>query len=435
LELTFQWGDGLFSNPNTYIDSNNTISMKASLELMGSFFVLTLATPLRIKSITPTTALNPETELSETLNTITKTRLTTLGDAYLALLCQKRTYGPWSNRDNAKGRTEVIIDSSLTPWTFGYRGIINSVGLGLLERVARAKIKTVADTTTEVPIAELEVAGLPRDSLKDQSITSMNIAFGINGVRTIYKALKYTAGLASHVRRQQELLDKLRRQAAEFNNTMSPPKDDWALDKVIETLKKGLPEVSVDVPAEGSRRQLKTLLGRISDRSSTTQPKYDVTPMVWVSDAFGSLSLVKDPSVFGEYYNVVNMGEKQTTAGRLAIGIDVQVNEFVVTDGGITSYYIDMAAPSPPNFTATIEAMVDNGQPIYRVTPTANSVQQINLLASELIALDSVLNIGEPANYMGYLAVGAEVMIDWNENSDGSYTPFMEQQLNLFKPL
>jgi len=26
-------------------------------------------------------------------------------------------------------------------------------------------------------------------------------------------------------------------------------------------------------------------------------------------------------------------------------------------------------------------------------------------------------------------------MIDWNENSDGSYTPFMEQQLNLFKPL
>lgn len=440
IRLTYQWDDGLFSNPNSHIDDNGDISMKASLEIMGQYFLLTLATPLRVKLLTPTTVVDPETGLSETLNNITKTRLTILGDAYLALLDQRETYGPWSNRDRAIGRTEVIIDSSLTPWLFGYRGITNSTGLNLLKQVALAKIKTVADTTLDAQTAELEVAGVPAINIGDQlqttgAITSIQIIFAINGIRTIYKALQYTTELSKYVRQQQDLLDRLRRQAAEFNNTMNPPKDDWELDKTIRTLKKELPEPPVDVPTEGNRRQLKTLLGRIASRSSTTQPKYNITPMAWISDAFGSLSLVRDPSIFGEYLNVVNMGEKQTTGGRLSIGTDVQVHEFAITDGGIVSYYIDVAVAKTPNFTATIAASVSNSQPIYQVTPVVSAVQQINLTSRESLALNAVLNIGEPANFKGYLAVGTEVMIYWNENGDGSFTPFMEQQVNLFKPL
>jgi hypothetical protein len=129
------------------------------------------------------------------------------------------------------------------------------------------------------------------------------------------------------------------------------------------------------------------------------------------------------------------MGEKQTAPGRLSVGTDVQVHEFSVTDGGIVSYYIDIAAPKPPSFSALIVSSVDNSQPIYKVTPTVNAVQTINLLSSELLALNAVTNIGEPPNYRGYLAVNTEVAINWNENSDGSYTPFIEQQLNLFQPL
>jgi len=516
IRLTYQWDDELFSNPNSYVDDNGDIAVKASLEIVDGFeemeywleqfiiyilglsnfstvgsalsgfllensdistvvrtdftrfiisvsgdiaaigegtliytdtvknrlsqnfrdqyFIITLATPLRIKALRQGTIINEETGQQETSDVITRTRLTEIDNAYLALLDQRKTYGPWSNRRNAIGRTEVIVDHSLTPWSFGYRGITNSTGSNLLNQTALAKIKTVADITMDAKTAELEIAGVPAINIGDQLqttgvITSINIVFAIAGVRTIYKSLQHTTELSKYLKQQQDLLDKLRRQAAEFNNTTQPPQDN------IGALKKELPEPPADVSTEGNRRELKNLLGRISARSSAAEPKYTITPMTWTSDAFGELTLTRDSRILGEYYNVVNMGEKQTAPGRLSVGTDVQVHEFSVTDGGIVSYYIDMAAPPPPSFTATITEFVSNSQPAYKVTPIFDSIQQINLLSTELLALNNVFNIGEPVNYRGYLAIGAEVMINWNENNDGSYTPFIEQQVNLFKPL
>jgi len=523
-KLTYQWDDELFSNPNSHIDDDNNISIKASVEIIDGFdemeywveqfivyllnldnftsissssnaflrsdaadgmsfvtrldfqrfvlsvsvtltriangtliytdsvrnslqkdfsdqyFVLTLATPLRVRTIQKTTVIDEETGTSEKVNIITKTRLKNLDSIYLALLDQRETYGPWLNRNNAIGRAEVIIDSSLTPWAFGYRGIINSAGMDMLEQIALAKIKTVADTTLDAKTAELEVTGVPAVNIGDQlhttgTITSINIIFSINGIRTVYRSLQYTTELSKFLRQQQELIDRLRRQAAEFNNTMQPTKDDWELDRVIRTLKKELPESPIDVSTEGNRRKVGDLLGRIYERSSSSEPKYNITPMKWVADIFGELTLVRNPAIFGNYLNVVNMGEKQTSPGRLPVGTDVQVNEFLITDGGIISYFIDIPAPIPPSFTATIIAYASSSQPRYQVSPVSNTVQQLNLLSSELIALNSVLNIGEPANYQGYLSIGAEVTISWNENNDGSYTPFIEQQVNLFKPI
>ncbi len=520
--FTYSWDDELYSNPNSYIDDENKISMKSSLEIVDGFvemefwleqfiiyllnesptnnisialalfisenpdmstvvkfdlirlvnsiknelkeiadgtliytdevknsfkegfsdqyYLLTLATPLRVRTIRKVSTLNTDTGQNEISDVITKTRLQTLGDTYLALLDQRETYGPWSNGNNSIGRTEVIIDSSLTPWAFGYRGITNSVGMDLLDIVALAKIKTVADLTLDAKTAELVVAGVPAVNIGDQlnttgAITSINITFDINGIRTTYKSLQYTNDLSKHLRRQQEILDNLRRQAAEFNNTLQPPQDAWETDRTIRTLKKELPESPVDISTEGNRRSSKQLLGRIFERSSTSEPKYNITPMAWVSDIFGELTLRRDPKVFGQYLRVVNMGENQQAAGRLLVGTDVEVKEFETTDGGITSYYIEVTAPTPPIFTATIIAVASSSQPSYKVKPTVNSIQQLNLLTSEILDLNSVMNIGEPANFQGYLSIGAEVSISWNENIDGSYTPFMEQQLNLFKPL
>lgn len=520
---TYQWDDELFTNPNSYIDEDNNIAMKASLEIIDGFaemefwmeqfiiyvlnldnfvatssalsifivehydemsatmrtdfrrfilsiaddiakiangtliytdsvkntfrkgfndqyFLLTLATPLRIKALRQETNVNEDTGQSETIDKITKTRATTLDETYLALLDQRITYGPWSNRINSVGRTEVIINPSLTPWMFGYRGINNTTGQELMNQVARAKIKTVTDTTMDAKTAELEVADVPAVNIGDQLqttgvITSIQISFSVNGVRTVYKSLQYTNDLSRYLRQQQDLLDRLRRQAAEFNNTLKPPKDDWEIDRALRALKKELPEPSTNVSTEGNRRQLRTLLGRIYERSSTKEPKYTVTPMKWVSDVFGELTLVRDPTVLGRYYDVVNMGEKQTAPGRLLIGTDVQIKEFSVTDGGIVSYYMDISAPKPSNFKAKIIRSVSNSDPIYEIEPIENDVQQLNLLSSELLALTAVTNIGEPDNYKGYLAVDTEVMVHWNENNDGSYTPYIEQQLNLFKPL
>ncbi|KKN98916.1 hypothetical protein LCGC14_0141610 [marine sediment metagenome] len=524
VKLNYQWDDELFSNPNSHIDKNGNISIKASSEIIDGFdemeywleqfiiyllnldddefislawalsqffllnpeisivvrldflrlinsnadtiiaiaegdliytdavknsiqegfsdqyFVLTLATPLRVRTITKETIINETTGFNEQSDVITKTRLTNIENAFLALLDQRETYGPWQNRQNSQGRTEVIIDSSLTPWSFGFRGIINSTGIDIMNEVALGRIKTVLDISLDAATAELEVAGLPAVNIGDQlqttgTITAIGIVFGINGIKTTYRSLQHTTELSKYLRQQQRLLDKLRRQAAEFNNTMQPIQDIWETDRVIRTLKKELPEPPVDVSTEGNRRQAGTLLGRIESRVSNTEPKYNITPMVWVADIFGELTLVRDPKVFGIYTRVVNMSEKQTSAGRLLVGTDVQVREFFTTDGGITSYYMEVSAPPPPSFSATINQVVSNSQPRYKVTPISNSVQQLHLLASELNALNSVLNIGEPENFTGYLSINSQVTINWNENDNGSYTPFIEQQVNFFKPL
>jgi len=410
----------------------DTVKNELSQDFHDEYFLLTLATPLRLKQLSQTVATDDE----EAEDVYTKTRLQSFDRAYLSLLDQRETYGPWTNRPTAVGRSEVIIDNSLTPWTFGYRGISTATGVTLMDRVARAKIKTVADVTMDAKTAELEVAGFPAINIGDQLqttgvITSINIVFAINGIRTTYKSLQYTTELSKHLRRQQDLLDTLRRQAAEFNNTTQPPKDE------IQALKKELPEPSTSVDGEGlGRRQPKTnLLGRINARVGGSEPKYNITPMAWISDAFGELSLVRDPKIFGTYLRVVNMGEPATAPGRLPVGTDVSVSEFSVTDGGIVSYYIDTAAPKPQTLTATIVQQLSNSRPTYKVTPLVNSVQQINLLSSELLALNNVLNLGEPTNFRGYIANGTEVTISWNENADGSFTPFMEQQLNLFSPI
>jgi hypothetical protein len=436
--LNYEWDDELFSNPNTHINDNNTICMKSSLEIVDTaqggdkYFLITTATPLRVQSSTEVT------EDSVTSTVTTKTRADNLGYLYLAVIDQRLTYGPWSNGNNAIGRADVLIDTSLTPWNFGYRGINDTIGLNLLDQVARAKIKTVADTVMDAKTVELEVAGLPQINLGDQlqttgAITSIQIVFAVNGVRTTYKSLQYTNDLSKHLRKQQDLLDLLRRQASEFNNKTDK---DLELDKAVRSLKNDIPDPPIDAGNEGqpTRRELRTLLGRVYARSSLDQPKYNVTPMAWSSDIFGELTLVRDPVVFGNYLNVVNMSEKQTAQGRLAVGTDVQIKEFAITDGGIVSYYMDISVSPTESFKATINLHVSNSQPTYKVTPVNNSVQEINLTDRERLSLNEVLNIGEPANFRGYIDTGTEVTINWNENSDGSFTPFMEQQLNLFLP-
>lgn len=433
--VSYEWGSELYSNPNTLI-SHNTVYMKASLEITtapngGEYFIITTATPLRV--LTSTTTKDDD---GNKVITVTRTRAESLRFLYLAVMDQRLTYGPWTNSNNAVGRADVVIDSSLTPWTFGYRGIGNTIGFDSMNRVARAKIKTVTDTTMDAKTVELEVAGLPKMNLGDQlqetgAITSIQIVFAINGVRTTYKSLQYTNDLSKHLRAQQDLLDSLRRRAAEFNNKTTK---DLELDRAVMSLKKDIPELPIGSEDDRARRELKTVLGRILESSHSEQPKYNITPMAWVSSKFGELSLVRDPKVLGNYYDVVNMSEKQTAQGRLAVGKDVQVQEFSVTDGGVVSYYIDVAVPKTAGFKATIDLRVSNSQPTYRVVPVENKVQELLLTEKEGLSLNEVLNIGEPANFRGYLDTGAEVMVNWNENSDGSFTPFIEQQVNLFLP-
>lgn len=456
--ISYQWDDTLISNPNTYVGPEprtnilhgRTIWIKATLEIVGSYFILTLASPLRVKKVvlTTETVTDPTTGDTQTINAekVREIRLDSLEKAWLSLLDQRITYGPWSNRlpqTSALGKVEVTIDTSLTPWNFGFHGITNTEGLDNMDRVATARVKTIADPTTDVDTLELQVANVPKINLGTQlnrtgTLTSLSVSFSTNGIITTYKSNQYTNELSKYQKYYQDLIDKLRRKAAEQNDRIQPFEDN------LDALKKELPEPPFDSPSESRDiQQIKqNVLGRIYERDTLDSPHYNLIPMAWVSDVFGSLTLVRDPSVFGNYLSVVNMGERQTAPGRLPVGTDVELRIFstrtIETQNGsgiIVSYYMDVPGPKPIEFVATIDAQSSSSQPRYSVTPIENSVQELVLLPTELIKLDDVPNIGESANFPGHISPGTQVTIRWNENSDGSFDPFIEQQLNLFKPL
>ena len=512
--ITFQWDDTLFSNPNTHVGPEprtnilhgRTIWVKATLEVVGSYFVLTLAAPLRIKRIilidtqqiinlmaqilTITKTIEPfnirvntiraiigqytgpstsqidkiieilndtETDVQkiaairaiaenpniQTGQTVTEeTRMDSLEQTWLALLDQRVTYGPWSSKNTSSGKgtpfigtslgkTEAIIDTSLVPWNFGYHGITNSQGITDMDKAANERIKIITDTTSESDTIELQVANVPKINVGTQlnktgALTSISVSFSTNGITTTYRSNQFNKNQNIQKRK--------------------PPGKQKPF-KEFDFNQKAIPAPTVDSPKESRAIQQpkEVLFGRIFARSSAFElrntPHYDLTPMKRVSN-FGTVTLERDTTKFGDYLSVINLGEKQTAPGRLPVGTDVEVSIFdenvLVTSQGngiIASYSINVPGPKPENFVATITQSNSNEHPTYKVTPIENVVQTLLLLNSEILALNDVTNIGEPANHRGFILPGTRVTVKWNENLDGSFTPFIEQQLNLFKPV
>jgi len=207
--INYQWDDTLFSNPNTHVGPEpntnilhgRTLWVKATLEVFGSYFVITLSAPLRIKKIinipasTQTTNSNvttttPATQVTE------ETRMDFLEKTWLALLDQRVTYGPWSNQLTSIGKTEVVIDNSLVPWNFGYHGITNSQGVEDMTKAANARIRSIVDTTSEVDSMELQVANVPKINIGTQlnktgALTSISVNLSVNGITTTYKSNQF----------------------------------------------------------------------------------------------------------------------------------------------------------------------------------------------------------------------------------------------------
>jgi len=441
---SYSWADSLFSNANTFITEDNTMYVKVTSEIIRSgsrsYLLLTVATPLRLKTVIE----------SDSGESTSEARASNINTAYIALLDKRKMYGPFYNLATTTskgkattGKSDIVIDSSLSPWMFGYRGITNEAGFDIMEDVARARLKTVTDTTFDADTFELEVADEPKAGIGNLvgsagAITNMQITFSMQGVRTMYRSRQFTTELSRHVKEHQELLNKLRRQAAMRNNTLNPPKDDFSIEAGVRALKKELPEPAIETGAGTGAEEETSFIGRIYAREgdstifSEGSPHYTITPMMWQTDSFGELSLVEDPSYIFRLFGVVNMAESQTAPGRLKIGTDVEVFIYSTTAGGVTSYYINSPAAAPSPFTAVVTAQLTGSQPRYSVESINPTVQSAELLTSELNKLSNVVNIGEPANHQGNMQVGQQVQIKWNEDTDGSYTPYIEQQYNAF---
>lgn len=446
--VNFSWSDKIYGDPNVHSQNENRdIFMKISVEAQEDYFIITLATPLRVK----------KTAVLDQQEQVVQTRAEFLQDLYLSVIDQRLQYGPWYDNKFktgklfiaspptalSQGKTKVVVNTSLVPWGFGYRGITNAQGIEQMEQVVAAEIKTIDDNTIDADTFELEVAGLPLVNIARQinrtgMVTNMSISFGIGGVRTVYKSRQFTDEFSRFKKDRDDLLAELKRQANQKNNSLNPPFDSFALQKEVRSaLRKEVFDSQVgDTLRDISDQNVlnETFLGVVEERSSTTEPKYNIQPKAWQQDAFGSLTLVDDPDRIGRFLDVINFAESPTAGGRLAIGTQVEVKPFSINNFGVVSYYISKNVEKPTQSAGVIVGISTGvtNQPIYQVDLLATA-RSDNLLNSEIAQLSTVENIGEPSSNLGGLAPGTQVTVIWQEASNGTFTPIIEQQLNLFR--
>lgn len=80
-----------------------------------------------------------------------------IAKAWVPLVYYRQAYGPWSHGDMS-GRTQIVIDNTLAPWTAGGSE-------AAMNRFASARLKSLVDRTDKIGSGMLEVAGLPKLNL------------------------------------------------------------------------------------------------------------------------------------------------------------------------------------------------------------------------------------------------------------------------------
>ena len=116
------------------------------------------------------------------------------------------TYGPWY-ASGAPGKVKFEQDSTLTPWTYGGISTMNLAGA-----------TRVNEAITNMQVCEtgaIELAGPPIASLGDllqtggPNITAIDVAFGVDGIKTSYRFQTFTPRFGIFSKAQNERLKRV----------------------------------------------------------------------------------------------------------------------------------------------------------------------------------------------------------------------------------
>lgn len=374
-----------------------------------------------------------------------KTRLSALDEVYVPIMDRRRVYGPWTSDDiipeplRAAGKTRVIIDSSLSPWTFGYRGIGHTQAVNNMNAISRAKVRTYVSPLTEVDTGELEVAGLPKQNLGTEigtgtNITSIVVSYSIQGIRTTYKCNLYTHELGRYQKYYQDLVEKLRRDQLRNQNTLYPQQNYWALDKEANAAKKDVP---LDERASDGGVGGGSFVAEVISREDNGPFYLCRIQKEVVVNGFVTL----EPAMVGGVATT-NLSEHPEAPARIPIGTYVRIRparRIQLTDNvgqavvAVSAWVMEEQAPTPEILTASVASNVGNigTGPRYSVEVVSGSTGM--LTNSELSKLTlGVVNKGEPLGSPGYLRTGEEITINWIKEDDQTYTPVTNTALNIF---
>lgn len=342
------------NNSQNVIKREGESFMRCKLDQNGRHVVMTLPVALTRLDMDQKTGVVNEDRV---------TRHDSLENAWIPIMDRGIHYGPWSNvslslgRIPSPGRSEVFVDKSLVPWTFGVRGMLNVQAQSLLTDLAATKIDTLPGLAI-INTGQLEVAGIPTVNIGQAiglggSITEIFIRFDNSGVTTRYVINLFTRELGEFKRRKQEKKEK-----EEIVEEKEPEDDFPEVIDAVETPPEPEPAPEVEEEVGGLDDAGKEFvfqkpeggLGVISVKGGG--PFYAVRRLSYQdldSQSFAGGLDITGAWFLAEWQNVRNLAEPENSPGLLLVGTRVTVSIFSERD--TSGPYIPFIEQTPQVFS------------------------------------------------------------------------------------
>jgi len=417
------WDNKLRQNSSVLVNSYGQWYMSCSTERYRKYIIITLPTQMLATRID-----NPGTDAQvEGVDVITQ-----LGALWLPIVHMTDTYGPWVLGAGVGGYADMVVDGSINPWNFGYRGMRWDEARAKMSEVAMSKLRAGQMNTNRSSTAELTVTGLPTQGLggvfDTNFITSISIQFSTGGVQTTYRSKREPYRPLDNT---QRLVDELRRKQDRMNNPLYNSPNFPGLERELNNHDQDLYGGAGDTPGGNIPSSApassvdQTFTARVVENAhmglmGTRTNIYKVVRQKAV--VVNNAVRYEDATILFIY--ATNISEKDDRAGRVQPGILVEIT----TPAGQTSaHFFSSPATPPTSVMGTIMALT--GVRTYRITP---DIYDPRLTSQERTALDTVYNNGEPTNCPGLLEPGTRVEINWVSNEDGTLTPFINGPVQVF---
>lgn len=323
-------------------------------------------------------------------------RAIALGGVWIPVEDTISRYGPWSNSANNdagtfsfSGKTEIVVDSSLAPWSFNHKNLNNSEGIALMNKLANNDISQAVPHTPVVNTIDITVVDLPKFNMgtiikSGSAISMINLNIG-KEITTRYTAKTFLQNKFEKLKRdfdnsQLRTRESIIQQTKEFKQLMEEKEEEALSGELAENeliIKQNKPDP--DILSWQNERPKGGIGIVIAKRGG---PFYDVQRLdkVIPLEPFDE-PLFKGAMVPIEWTNIRNIAEDDDSPGYLLEGMRVQVTMYD-TGEEITGTGFDIPGAKismEDRFAGATDAIVDTDGltkkiPIMNETPPVFAV-------------------------------------------------------------
>lgn len=116
-------------------------------------------------------------------------------------------YGPFTNSISETGNTQVIVDASLSPWSYGSTSNMNFYGLN---QVNAAESQNMVINTAQINLAGYPILNLGDSLGINANVTGLNLSYGIDGIKTNYSFRTFIGSPALLKKGERDLQNQLK---------------------------------------------------------------------------------------------------------------------------------------------------------------------------------------------------------------------------------